>query len=280
MCYLKAFITGTYPRAGPMVRLKGRPGPRDGPAQTSCQGYEAARNDTDVAGRLLGEVPALSPSECCGACEEVAECQGFTYYERTQACYLKADVAGTYPNPGRVSRVRPRPQSATPPPLAVPTCPGYGAPQVGRDLAGELLAEARVPGVEACCSACAAVDGCEGYSYLDEHRTCYLKAHVWGAYNKTGCVAHVRSRKVSRPQDDPAASCQGYGDLLAGTDASGRLLASVHGASSAQCCLECSRTAGCEGFAFLAEHHRCYLKAEVLGTFAKADCVTRVRLPQ
>jgi len=271
MCYLKAFITGIYPRVGPMVRLKGRRNPRGGSTQPSCQGYEAARNDTDVAGRLLGEVHALSPSECCGACEEVAECQGFTYYERTQACYLKADVAGTYPNPGRVSRVRPQP---------MPTCPGFEAPQAGQDLAGELLAEVHVPRVEACCSACAAADGCEGYSYLDEYRTCYLKAHVGGVYNKTGCVAHMRSRQASRPQDDQAASCRGYGGLLAGADVSGRLLASVHGASSAQCCLECSRTAGCEGFAFLAEHHRCYLKAEVLGTFAKADCVTRVRLPQ
>eukprot|EP00413_Alexandrium_margalefii_P043093 CAMPEP_0204592814 /NCGR_PEP_ID=MMETSP0661-20131031/51148_1 /ASSEMBLY_ACC=CAM_ASM_000606 /TAXON_ID=109239 /ORGANISM="Alexandrium margalefi, Strain AMGDE01CS-322" /LENGTH=908 /DNA_ID=CAMNT_0051603059 /DNA_START=57 /DNA_END=2783 /DNA_ORIENTATION=+ len=285
-CYLKAYVTGTYPKQGPVTRLKRGSGLPDQSAQPSCRGYQDDLNDTDVVGRLLGEVPATSPSQCCGACEEIAECEGFTFYAKTQACYLKADVSGTYPHAGRHARTR-RLKNATrvTPPLQ--SCEGYAQFEPDLDLVGTLLKEVPVTSADTCCLLCAEVQGCDGFSYLSEHSMCYLKGDVTGTYNKTGCISRTRLHALTpsltpAPQPDPEpqpkrTTCNSLGDLLEGEDIAGALIAEESADTADHCCGLCNSMLLCEGFSYLEEFRTCYLKAFVTGTYEKSGCVSRMR---
>merc|ERR1712178_596189 len=95
------------------------------------------------AGSMLKTAFAPSMANCCSECSATKGCEGFSYFEQT--CYLKANVTGTFHNPGRRTRCVglqcPGHQKET---LllaaALPTCQRYKAMQEDTDLAGTQLA--------------------------------------------------------------------------------------------------------------------------------------------
>lgn len=153
---------------------------------------------------------------------------------------------------------------------ALITCDGYGAFQGNTDLSGNLLSSAPADSADDCCSACDAIAGCEGFSFVMTgvtSGTCYFKSNVVGTYHNAGVVARVKAA--------PPSTCSNYGDEHANTDISGTLLAQKHAASADYCCGLCDGADSCQGFSFA--NQTCYLKSGVEGTYPNAGVVARVK---
>jgi len=129
----------------------------------SCEGYAALKNDTDVAGDLL-KAGGGNLSDCCTMCDATPGCVGWSWFQNV--CYLKSNLQGTYPNPGRQTREKMMPGN----------CTGFSDPQLDHDLCGDLISSLYAPTADHCCTACSEVSGCQGFSYFAQK--CYLKAHV------------------------------------------------------------------------------------------------------
>lgn len=180
MCYLKGNVRGTYDHEGCVAIAK-----------TAFFSYEKSRAQCsrfgsaddyegyDVSGVLLAQSGAASSDECCPLCEALNDCEAFAFLDYT--CYLKGNFTGTYQKAGVVSRIQAGLGAG---------CPGFSAPQEGKDLAGALLDEWYAPKPDLCCAACANKPDCHGFAFLDEH--CYLKGSTHGTYDTDGSMAQVK----------------------------------------------------------------------------------------
>lgn len=94
MCYLKANLQGTFPKASRTTFIRKQP-VRPG----QCSAFAETQANSDLAG-ILVKPPlfAVEQEDCCHACATVPECEGFSYYRNF--CYLKGKLQGTYPKSG------------------------------------------------------------------------------------------------------------------------------------------------------------------------------------
>jgi len=271
-CFLKGNISGTYSNPGCVTHVKPTP-------NASCGNFMESQNDTDLAGDLISAGFALSADDCCSSCSEVAACEGFAFLN--QSCYLKSNLTGTYRNPGCSTRFKSIPGN----------CSGLSELLEDMDVAGELLASVFAPSVDLCCTHCSAAAGCEGFSYFG--RMCFLKTQVTGTYYNPGrrsrVLAHVPEQEpvpsnmtttTTTTTTGPASSdtCSAFTAPLANTDLAGNLSHDTYAASEGACCGLCSEFQGCEGFVYLDEYKRCYLKAQIIGTYTQAGAIARVLL--
>lgn len=95
VCYLKANITGAWPRTNATAWLRLAP--------TNCTGFSDPTSNTDLAGHLLATRFGASEAGCCAECRGQRGCGGFSYFQHQ--CYLKGNVSGTFAMPGRVTRL-------------------------------------------------------------------------------------------------------------------------------------------------------------------------------
>jgi len=198
MCYLKANVTATFAKAGVTTQVRHMPA-SDLP---TCEGFGELQADRDVAGNELDQAQAISAEYCCAACRRASGCQGFTYLAENQICYLKANITGTYANPGRVSRMKPI--LTTQPPTVQPgSCEGYGTLMRNTDVGGLQLGQVQVRTVDECCGACEEATHCEGFAYLEELHTCFLKASITGTYPKEGPMVRLKWRLQPEPEPEP-----------------------------------------------------------------------------
>lgn len=96
---------------------------------------------------------------------------------------MKTKLKGTYRKRGRTTFIRG--------PTKASQCTGFQEPASNLDLAG-VLVKPPVFAAEQneCCSACAAIPECEGFSYFEDF--CYLKGKVQGTYAKNGCTVLLK----------------------------------------------------------------------------------------
>lgn len=96
---------------------------------------------------------------------------------------MKTKLKGTYRKRGRTTFIRG--------PTKASQCTGFQEPASNSDLAG-VLVKPPVFAAEQneCCSACAAIPECEGFSYFEDF--CYLKGKVQGTYAKNGCTVLLK----------------------------------------------------------------------------------------
>lgn len=261
-CFLKGNISGTFSNSGCVTRIKSMP-------PVSCNGFMESREDTDLAGDLISAGFALSADHCCSSCSGVAACEGFAFFDHM--CYLKSNLTGTYSNPGCETRFKSIPGN----------CSGLSELLEDMDVAGELLAEVFAPSVDLCCNHCRATAGCEGFSYFG--RMCFLKTVVTGTYYNPGRRSRVLTPVVELDPSPSSTtgsvdSCSGYTATLENTDLAGDLINDTYAASEAACCGLCGATQGCEGFVYLDEWKRCYLKNNLSGTYTQTGAIARVLL--
>jgi len=91
VCYLKGNFSGTFSKVGVVSRIRKGVG-------TSCPGFAAQQNNTDLAGDLVDIWSAPQAEHCCAACAMRPDCQGFAFFEGN--CFLKGNVQGTYDHSG------------------------------------------------------------------------------------------------------------------------------------------------------------------------------------
>merc|ERR1711920_1108761 len=173
-CYLKTAIQGTYDKPGCITRVKegSLPAPTlaPTPASEQCPAFKSLLWETDMSGTYLAQHDGVDSSdECCSFCDDLAECEGYSYNAANRACYLKADFIGTFWNGGAVTRLKSSLGAG---------CPGFDDEQEGKDLVGTLTEQWAAPDPEACCASCARKEGCQGFTFFDGR--CYLKAAVSG----------------------------------------------------------------------------------------------------
>lgn len=219
----------------------------------------------DLSGDLLEQWSALSPEQCCAACGQKPDCQGFAF--AGNVCYLKGNVVGTYSNPGVIARMK----EGFPAGVSVSTsaplqqCSDFGAQLVDVDVAGDLLGSMPAATIDGCCAECQTTEGCQGFAYFQE--ICYLKGRFSGTFEKAGVVSQFRANL--------GAGCPGFQAEEQNTDLAGDMLEQWSAPSPDFCCAACAIKPSCQGFAFLED--RCYLKGNVNGTYSNPDCVVRVK---
>merc|ERR1712176_1552726 len=130
------------------------------------------------------------------------------------------------------------------------------------DIVGVSLAETWAATSDGCCSACDSLPGCEGFAYSNQWSTCYLKGNFTGLYHNPGVVSRIKSSL--------AGNCSGFQAAMEGHDLAGRTVIDFPSPDPQGCCLVCGRKEDCQGFAYFED--RCYLKADVSGTFDKQGC--------
>jgi len=253
LCYLKANLTGTFPAPGVTAQLK-----LGAPPAGGCRGFDPLQSDTDVAGDLLTELHAATAGHCCASCSGTAGCQGFSFVEQWHLCYLKANVTGTYGKSGVVARTKAVP--AAPP----GSCNAYGDLEHDTDLAGALLAELHMPTMAHCCASCTSTSGCEGFTYVEQAKSCYLKANLTGTYPNAGRQSRIRSS---------SQGCEGFSQAVPGADLAGALLATGFADSEKGCCGLCRHAEGCQGFVF--SEQVCYLKGNLSGLYSNPGHLAR-----
>merc|ERR1711920_1026584 len=255
ICYLKGNFSGTYTQAGVVTRLIREVLPEP----SSCPEYEPEAVDSDMSGDLITQQWAATSDDCCSVCQEFDECDGFAFFN--SRCYLKGDVAGTYDNAGRITRVK---RGVLPPPTSTPQCPSFVAQATDTDMSGDLIRQSWAASIDGCCTLCQEVEACEGFAYFD--RNCYLKTNFSGVYYHLGAVTSITTR-AARPDDfEPA---QLNHDLV------GELLEDWFAPLPELCMASCARIPDCEGFAL--HDNRCYLKANVEGTYDNPGRITGVK---
>merc|ERR1712113_1090469 len=210
--------------------------------------FEPAQSTRDLVGTLLEDWFAPLPELCMASCARKPDCEGFTFHDNR--CYLKGDVNGTYDNAGRITRVK---RGVLFVPQATDT-----------DMSGDLIRQSWAASIDGCCTLCQEVEACEGFAYFD--RNCYLKTNFSGVYYHLGAVTSITTR-AARPDDfEPA---QLNHDLV------GELLEDWFAPLPELCMASCARIPDCEGFAF--HDNRCYLKANVEGTYDNPGRITGVK---
>merc|ERR1740121_3229788 len=144
-CHLKGGSSlSTYENAGRISRVR-----------SPCSGFEPTELDKDLGGDMLYDFAAQLPAVCCGACAQNEDCQGFAF--AGDRCYLKANVSGTFPNPGSMASIKEGTSAGIPAPTPTPmqpTCPHFEPQVVDADLSGELLESIRMEGsatIDDCC---------------------------------------------------------------------------------------------------------------------------------
>jgi len=256
MCHLKADFYGTYYNGGVVSRLKKA-------SVSACSGFTNAQQDTDLVGDLLEGWYSPDPALCCASCAKKPQCQGYVYLG--DRCYLKGNVKGTYSTGGAIARVKegvlteegPRVNTTAPP----PQCHPFETAALDWDIIGDTLAETWAATSDGCCSACEEMPGCEGFAY-SKWKMCYLKGNFRGLYYNPGVVSRIKSSL--------AGGCSGFQVAREGSDLAGRTIIDFPAPNPEVCCLVCGRKEDCQGFASFED--RCYLKAEVTGTFGKQGC--------
>lgn len=122
---------------------------------------------------------------CCsqGECDATAGCEGFSFYRGI--CYLKTQLQGTFLKASRTTFIRRQPTEPG-------QCASFAETQENKDLAG-ILVKPPVFAAEQedCCTACASVPQCEGFSYY--RGFCYLKGQLQGTYPKSGSTVNVKN---------------------------------------------------------------------------------------
>jgi len=221
-----------------------------------CGTFDEDAVDTDIAGTLVKETWTATIDGCCLMCEEEALCDGFAYVN--QMCYLKADFAGTFHNPGVVTRLKKGLGAG---------CAGFGDMQQDADLVGDLLEDWQAPTPEVCCAACADKPDCQGYAFIGNR--CYLKGNVRGTYAHQGCVVRVKDGVLPEGPLCPLLEL-----AMADTDVAGALIAQHWAATSDDCCPMCEGIHGCESFSYL--NQQCYFKGNFTGTHHNVGVTSRL----
>jgi len=255
VCYLKADFQGTYYNWGVVSRLR--------TSSTACSGFTSAQQDTYLDGDLLEEWYSPDPALCCASCGRKPECQGYVYLVDT--CYLKGNVQGTYSTEGAIARVKEgvlTEEGAVVTTAPPPQCHLFEPTALDWDIVGDTLAETWAATSDGCCSACGEMPGCEGFAYSNQWNTCYLKGNFTGLSHNPGVVSRIKSSL--------AGNCSGFQAAREGQDLAGRTVIDFPSPNPQVCCLVCSRKEDCQGFASFED--RCYLKADVSGTFEKQNC--------
>jgi len=174
ICYLKGNFSGTYTQAGVVARLI-----KDVlPKPSSCPEYEPEAVDSDMSGDPITQQWAATSDDCCSACQEFDECDGFVF--SGQMCYLKQNFSGLHYNPGAVTRIT---SSVAGLSVFEPVLPD-------QDLAGDLLEELFSPTHEYCGASCARKPQCQGFTFMSSR--CYLKWGVVGTYDNAGRITRVK----------------------------------------------------------------------------------------
>jgi len=262
-CYLKGAVQGMYDNEGVMVRVKeGVLGGGSDDSQPQCPEFEAPLTDTDMSGTLIASAESATVDGCCAMCDANDLCDGFVFFE--ERCYLKAGFSGTFPETGRITRIKAN--------LAA-GCSGFEASQQDKDLSGELLQDWAASGPGACCTACSLMQECQGFAFSAGH--CYLKGNVVGTYDHTGVVTRVKTGVLTGETGAPPQCSTAFEGEMADTDVAGELLAASPGETVDACCPMCEAMAGCQGFAHF--EGVCYLKGKFSGTFSKVGVVSRLR---
>lgn len=168
-----AEITETTPSTTEVVRPLPEP---------TCGQYLRKAN-ADLAGVMLARVRSPTVDACCGECDATAGCEGFSFYRGI--CYLKTQLQGTFLKAFRTTFIRRQPTEPG-------QCSSFAETQENKDLAG-ILVKPPVFAAEQedCCTACASVPQCEGFSYY--RGFCYLKGQLQGTYPKSGCTVNVKN---------------------------------------------------------------------------------------
>eukprot|EP00434_Breviolum_minutum_P027971 symbB.v1.2.024748.t1/scaffold2367.1/size81165/1 len=168
-----AEITETTPSTTEVVRPLPEP---------TCGQYLRKAN-ADLAGVMLARVRSPTVDACCGECDATAGCEGFSFYRGI--CYLKTQLQGTFLKASRTTFIRRQPTEPG-------QCSSFAETQENKDLAG-ILVKPPVFAAEQedCCTACASVPQCEGFSYY--RGFCYLKGQLQGTYPKSGCTVNVKN---------------------------------------------------------------------------------------
>jgi len=216
-----------------------------------CPDFSAEEADTDVVGDLISERWAQTSDDCCPLCSAIEGCQGFAFFHHI--CYLKGNVSGTYTNAGRITRVKRAAQ-----------CPSFVAQATDTDMAGDLIRQSWAATSEGCCTLCQEVEACEGFVYFDYN--CYLKKNFSGAYYHLGAVTRITAH-AARPDDFELAPLDH--DLV------GKVLEDWFAPLPELCMASCARKPDCEGFVF--HDNRCYLKANVEGTYDNPGRIAGVK---
>merc|ERR1712066_399813 len=152
------------------------------PASEQCPEFKSLLWETDMFGTYLAQRDGVgSGDECCSLCDDMVECEGFSYNAANRACYLKGNFIGTFWNGGAVTRLKSSLGAG---------CPGFDDTLQGKDLVGTLTDQWASPDPEACCAACARKEGCQGFTFFDSR--CYLKAAVGGVYDNSGRITRVK----------------------------------------------------------------------------------------
>jgi len=261
-CYLKGAVQGTYAHEGVMIRVKeGVLGGSDMP-EPQCSEFEAPLAETDMSGNLIASAESATADGCCAMCHANDTCDGFVFFE--EHCYLKGGFSGTFPQTGRITRIKANLGSG---------CSGFEALQQDKDLSGEMLQQWAAPGPEACCAACAQMQECQGFAFSAGQ--CYLKGNVVGMYDQAGVVTRVKTGFLTGETGAAPQCSSAFEKEMADTDVAGELLAAIPGETVDACCPLCEALAGCQGFAHV--DGKCYLKGKFSGTFEKVGVVSRLR---
>jgi len=156
-----------------------------------CEGYGVLHNNTDLAGDLL-KVVRGSLDDCCTICDATPGCGGWSWFQ--QVCYLKTNLQGTFPNPGRQTREKMLPGK----------CTGFSERLLDHDLCGDLIASVYAPAAGHYCTACSEAKGCQGFSYFAQK--CYLKAQASCTFANAGRITQCIGKCPSKIQLLPGIS--------------------------------------------------------------------------
>jgi len=271
-CYLKSNVQGTFDKAGCITRVKegALPGPTPAPTTAQCCNRGGCSEYDPAVEQCCGGTGSQSATVCSaaqGCCPgEGVNVGGIKCFDpATQQC------CGNSPSFFVCDKttIAPTPAPTTPPTPASAQCGEFGTMLWETDMSGTYLRQ--VDGVassEECCPFCEESAACDGYSYNAANRACYLKSGFIGTFPNGGAVTRLKTSL--------GAGCSGFAAAQQGKDLAGQLLENWAAPSEEACCASCSKKPGCQGFAFF--DGRCYLKANVQGTFDKAGCITRVKV--
>jgi len=248
---LKTNFSGVYYRLGAVTHIT--------TSAARPDDFEPAQSNRDLAGKLLEDWFAPLPDLCMASCARKPDCEGFVFHD--DRCYLKGDVEGTFENAGRITRVK---RGVLLAPTSTPQCPSFVAQATDTDMSGDLMRQSFAASIDVCCTLCEEAEACEGFAYFDHN--CYLKTNFSGVYYRLGAVTHITT-SAARPDDfEPAQSNR---------DLAGKLLEDWFAPLPDLCMASCARKPDCEGFVF--HDNRCYLKANVEGTYDNPGRIAGVK---
>merc|ERR1719499_1708091 len=161
----------------------------------------------------------------------------------------------------------PTPSPAPAPTNAPSQCVQFAEELIDTDLSGDLLAANPAASRDGCCGMCEEKEGCDGFSFADADKVCYLKGNFLGTYSAVGVATQLKASL--------GAGCPGFEAAEQGKDLVGDLIEDWAAPSSEACCESCAKKDFCQGVVFF--DNRCYLKSNVQGTFDNAGRVSRVK---